>query len=689
MLFRREDRKNMAESLYNKYRPQTFEEVVGQEHVEKTLMNAVEAGKPSHAYLFCGPRGTGKTTTARLLAKALLCKKAPTPEPDGTCAQCLEIAEGNHPDVYELDAASRAGVDNIREEIISRVKFAPTRGAYKIYIIDEVHALSSAAFQALLRTIEEPPSHIIFVLCTTEAHKVPDTISSRCQCFEFKRLNETQIVSRLADICEREGFAVEPGALELIALRSQGGMRDAISALEQVAVFSNGQIDYEAAEGMLGAVTLAQLFTLADLVASRDATGCFSWVAEFVQGATDVALFVNEFAGHIRNLYAACLVKDKTELAAILSCDEDTFERYRMQARRFGSVDRLAHVLAVLGDLSKELKSAPNARLALEIALTRMVRPASDLSLEALAARIAVLEQGAPLSPALVGEAIGGSASEGPNGGAVGSERLSPTNPSLEPVVLSASEGPSGGAVGSERLCHPGPDPGPIRVVVGSERLSSNDPVDFVAAPSSTNHVGSFGSNAPVAPSGASPAGTYRLWLQVEAELKKQSRLFGTLLSGAEAQLDAENGKLLIVLPGDAGFTKMKLEDQANIDLMKAAISRIFGKDYQPVYSLGSSAVSTTEPYRESRQAQDKSIIEGIFSAASTSNNSNKPGVKGAPVIEESKDAVDTADAADTADTGGAKDAFAQAPTNEKSDKTLFEDMLSLSFGSTITLEEI
>ena len=205
----------MALSLYRKYRPEVFADVVGQEHVEKTLINAISEGAVAHAYLFCGPRGTGKTTSARLLAKALLCESAQNGQPDGTCPQCLEIAQGTHPDVFELDAASRTGVDNVREEIIGRVGFAPTRGRFKVYIIDEVHMLSMAAFNALLKTLEEPPEHVVFVLCTTDPHKVPETIQSRCQRFDFRRFSVEEIVGYLERISKGEGFEYEPEALEV------------------------------------------------------------------------------------------------------------------------------------------------------------------------------------------------------------------------------------------------------------------------------------------------------------------------------------------------------------------------------------------------------------------------------------------------------------------------------------------
>ncbi|MDP2400806.1 MAG: DNA polymerase III subunit gamma/tau, partial [Actinomycetota bacterium] len=205
------------QSLYRAYRPQSFDDVVGQRHITQTLRNAVAEGTVAHAYLFTGPRGTGKTTTARILAKALNCSKGMSPDPDVSCQDCIDIAEGRHPDVYELDAASRTQVDIVRSEIIDRLAYAPTRGTWKVYIIDEVHMLSNHSFNALLKSIEEPPSHTIFVLCTTHPHKVPETIHSRCQRFDFHRIGIEDIVGRLAHICEREGITVAEGALSLIA----------------------------------------------------------------------------------------------------------------------------------------------------------------------------------------------------------------------------------------------------------------------------------------------------------------------------------------------------------------------------------------------------------------------------------------------------------------------------------------
>ena len=263
------------ESLYTKYRPQTFEQVVGQGHVVETLKRAVLEGRTSHAYLFCGPRGTGKTTMARILAKALMCERGPAALPDGSCEQCRLIAAGEHPDVIELDAASRTGVDNVREEIIGRVDYAPVMGRAKVYIIDEVHMLTPAAFNALLKTLEEPPENVVFVMCTTDPQKILATILSRVQRFDFHAIGNDEMQAHLAYVCSQEGFTYDDAALELVVRHARGGMRDALPSLEQLSVFGGGHISLEAAQDLLGEASGAVLGKVALAMGHRDVATLF------------------------------------------------------------------------------------------------------------------------------------------------------------------------------------------------------------------------------------------------------------------------------------------------------------------------------------------------------------------------------------------------------------------------------
>lgn len=377
------------ESLYRKYRPQTFESMVGQKHIVSTLQNALTDGRMAHAYLFTGPRGTGKTTTARLLAKALMCEAgdgAATAHPDGTCEQCQEIARGTHPDVYELDAASRTGVDNVRDEIINRVAFAPTQGRYKVYVIDEVHMLTTAAFNALLKTLEEPPAHVVFVLCTTDPQKIPETVLSRCQRLEFHRISDADIAERLEFVCTSEGFEYDSEALALVARHARGGLRDALSTLETLSVHGRGTVRVEDARELLGEVADDTLSGMAELVAARDVAGCFARVDEMSSRGMDIEQYVRDFTRHMRSVYVAA-VAGKGALR-----DAARPEEFVAQASKFGGADRLAYILDLLGGLEDTLRTSTDQRLDFEVALTRMARPKADLSLEALAARVEALE---------------------------------------------------------------------------------------------------------------------------------------------------------------------------------------------------------------------------------------------------------------------------------------------------------
>lgn len=539
----------MAEALYRKYRPQIFEDVVGQEQIERTIKNAIEQDKVSHAYLFCGPRGTGKTTTARLLAKALLCEKGPTPDPDGTCEDCQMIAEGVHPDVYELDAASRTGVENVREEIINRVQFAPTRGRYKVYIIDEVHMLSIAAFNALLKTLEEPPDHVVFILATTDPQKVPETIHSRCQRFDFRRISNESIVSRLGAVCVAEGVEFEGDALDLIAHHAGGGMRNALTSLEQTIAFGEGKVTLAVAERMLGGVDSGDLANIVQALGKRDAAACFNWVAEFVESGSDLAQFARELAQHVRNLYVMSLAG--TDVALDVSASER--RQLADELPLFGT-DRLARMLQVLGDVMAELKTSTNPRLSFEIGCTRMVRPEGDLTLAALAERIEALERSgvAVASPAAAAAPVSvpAPATAAP-AAAASAAAPAATAPAAAPAAApQAAPRPAA----AER-----PAPAPASALATPAAPAAPAPAAPASAPSAQV------APAPAAPAagGASPqlaatmenpAALQRMWQGALAELKRKKAAYGVLFLGTKAVWNAQTGMLAIEFPKENAF---------------------------------------------------------------------------------------------------------------------------------------
>lgn len=543
----------MAEALYRKYRPQIFEDVVGQEQIERTIKNAIEQDKVSHAYLFCGPRGTGKTTTARLLAKALLCEKGPTPDPDGTCEDCQMIAEGVHPDVYELDAASRTGVENVREEIINRVQFAPTRGRYKVYIIDEVHMLSIAAFNALLKTLEEPPDHVVFILATTDPQKVPETIHSRCQRFDFRRISNESIVSRLGAVCVAEGVEFEGDALDLIAHHAGGGMRNALTSLEQTIAFGEGKVTLAVAERMLGGVDSGDLANIVQALGKRDAAACFNWVAEFVESGSDLAQFARELAQHVRNLYVMSLAG--TDVALDVSASER--RQLADELPLFGT-DRLARMLQVLGDVMAELKTSTNPRLSFEIGCTRMVRPEGDLTLAALAERVEALERSgvAVASPAAAAAPVSAPhpAAAAPAAAAPAAHVAAPepAAPAPAPVVAPAAAPQVAPRPTAAERSAPAPASAPAMPAAPAPAASAPAPSAQVAPAPAAPAAG--GASPQLAATMENPAALQRMWQGALAELKRKKAAYGVLFLGTKAVWNAQTGMLAIEFPKENAF---------------------------------------------------------------------------------------------------------------------------------------
>ena len=583
----------MAEALYRKYRPSTFEDVVGQEHIERTLKNALEQEKVSHAYLFCGPRGTGKTTMARILAKALLCEKAPTIDPDGTCEECLAIAAGTHPDVYELDAASRTGVENVREEIINRVHYAPTHGSYKIYIIDEVHMLSTAAFNALLKTLEEPPSHVVFILCTTDPQKVPDTIHSRCQRFDFHRLSVDEITARLGAVCVQEGVEFEPEALELISHQAEGGMRNALTSLEQLAAFGEGHVTLDGAHRILGSLDNEGLTEIVQALGKHDAGACFTWVSHYVETGADIAQFVQELAEHMRNLYLMSLTDADVEISASTSAREVMESELEL----FGT-ERLSRALSVLGDLMKELRATTNSRLAFEIALTRLLRPESDLTLESLSERIEELEmkllstpslayaQGTPAAPVAAG------AMQTP---APVQSMQQPYTPVQTPTPSAPVPRP---APAPQPMPTPRPAPAP-QPVPSPQPTPAPQPM-----PAQTQAQAATSSPAASVPPASvdltNAAALQRMWHSVTSALRKSNPARGVLFMGAKIEADPQNQGVKIVFSPDSSFAYAVAQKKEVKDVLAQSFIEVTGDSvpFQLLMAQGGSSSSVGSNYQ-------------------------------------------------------------------------------------------
>lgn len=376
-------------ALYRKFRPGSFEEVKGQDHIVTTLTNQIKAERIGHAYLFCGTRGTGKTTIAKIFAKAVNCEHPADGNPCGECALCRAIASGASMNVIEIDAASNNGVDNIRE-IVDEVSYSPAEGKYKVYIIDEVHMLSMGAFNALLKTLEEPPSYVIFILATTEVHKIPITILSRCQRYDFKRITIDTIVGRMRELMEAEAVRVEERALRYIAKTADGSMRDALSLLDQCIAFHFGEeLTYDKALEVLGAVDTSVFGRLFELVLEENVTGCIELLEEIVIQGRELSQFVIDFTWYLRNLL---LARSSENIEDVIDVSTENMERLAAEAQ-MTDANTLMRYIRIFSELSGQIRYASQKRILIEVALIKLCRPGMETDIDSLLARIRDLEK--------------------------------------------------------------------------------------------------------------------------------------------------------------------------------------------------------------------------------------------------------------------------------------------------------
>ena len=376
-------------ALYRKFRPDNFADVKGQDHIVTTLTNQIKANRIGHAYLFCGTRGTGKTTVAKILAKAVNCQHPVNGSPCNECEMCKAIQAGTSMNVIEIDAASNNGVDNIRE-IREEVTYRPTEGNYKVYIIDEVHMLSTGAFNALLKTLEEPPSYVIFILATTEAHKIPVTILSRCQRYDFHRISIDTIAARLSELLQAEGVEAEEKAVRYVAKAGDGSMRDALSLLDQCIAFYLGQtLTYDKVLEVLGAVDTEVFSRLLRKILAGDVTAAIRILEELIIGGRELSQFVGDFTWYMRNLL---LVKTSDNPEEAIDVSSDNLKLLKEESE-MTDVDTLMRYIRIFSELSNQIRFATQKRVLVEIALIKLCRPAMETNLDSVLDRIRVLEQ--------------------------------------------------------------------------------------------------------------------------------------------------------------------------------------------------------------------------------------------------------------------------------------------------------
>ncbi len=521
-----------TQALYRRYRSQTFDELVGQEHIVRTLRNAIVDGRIGHAYLFTGPRGVGKTTVARLLAKAVNCLAEPSERPCGTCSMCVATAEGSAVDVIEMDAASHTSVDDARE-IIERVQFRPALGRYKVYIIDEVHMLSTAAFNALLKTLEEPPNHAIFVLATTEIHKVPATILSRCQRYTFNRHNVSDTVNHLRQIAITEGYHIEAGVAEAIARAATGSMRDALSIFDQLMSYGSGQVSMAMVQGLLGVTAAQEVIILAEALLNSDVASALQVVARVASQGADMRQFSRDIVQHLR---LVMLVKADPNGTAIEAAESEA-DAVRDQAKR-AQMGSLVYWLRRMSELDYELRTSPYGQLPLELAVVEAIAgpPVSSAApASAPVSRPAAPPSAAPARP---------SGGEVPRPSAQSAPTPAPT-PAPATTPRPVSPPPS-----REQHNEPAPTPAPVPA---SAPLGDRSPIGDVTD-------------------------LLERWPAIIRDLRSKSRNLEALIKSGIAPIDIQG--TVITLKADNEWLLNKIQERNNVIILEEVIARYTGVNY-------------------------------------------------------------------------------------------------------------
>jgi DNA polymerase III subunit gamma/tau len=560
-------------SLYRRHRPGSFDEVVGQQHVVRTLRNAVEQGKVHHAYLFVGSRGTGKTSMAKILARSLNCERGgPTVTPCGECESCLTIAAGVSIDVIEMDAASNRSVDDVRD-LRERVAYAPTGGRWKVYILDEAHMLTKEAWNAFLKTLEEPPPNTVFVLATTEAHKVMATIADRCQRFDFQRPSLEQISEVLNRVAATEGIEIEGAAVSMIARSASGSFRDALGTLDQLVAFGGNRVKLDDVLELLGAADAELLFDAVDAVIAEDPRAVLLGVEKMARSGRDPSQFARDLLAHLRHLLVTQTVGEVPNTFVVTATDSD---RLAAQASSIKAAS-LVRTIDELASALTAVREGDDARMAVEIALLKAARPDLDPSIEGLLRRIERLEQGTgvsrPAGPVAAGDPPPPPVAEASSGA------VPPTAPPAAEAVSTDEQAPHAQVEDSEPAS---PEPSAENDPPAGGGAGGTSPEEASAT------AGAGGSPAPTGPAGDSALDLKQVvqtWPAVLDKLRETSPALAATFDGARpVSLDGDG--LEVGFPAELTFNKRKAESPEKRELMAGAIEDVLGERLRPTYVL-------------------------------------------------------------------------------------------------------